>query len=166
MSSGSGASSPSYGLIELHGGNGKSSEKDIKKIIRKQVTKTLAKILGDALIEDKRDDGMKISMHKQPVEERLDDSVQFYGFLTNSLTKDSDIILGARIEYFSDGNLVFYRVPNKNLFVKFPAPGVYQGPYTTNKKVFVEVLAKTPDHFICRPITQLRYLELMSMKGE
>jgi hypothetical protein len=164
MSGGASCPSPSYGLIELE--NKKPSEKEIKRIIRKQVTKTLAKILGDALIEDKRDDNLKISMHKQPVEERLDDSVQFYGFLTNSLSKESDIILGARIEYFSDGDLVFYRVPNKNLFTKFPAPGIYQGPYTTNKKVFVEVLAKTPDHFICRPITQLRYLELMSMKGE
>lgn len=151
------------GMLE----KGKPSEQDIKRIIRKQVKKTLTKILQDALIEDKRDGDYKnVVLGPIPTAERLDDSVQFYGFLTNSFTKESDIILSARVEYLSDGNLVFYKVPNKNLFTKFSAPGIYQGPYTTNKKVFVEVIAKTPDTFICRAITQLRYLELMSMKGE
>ena len=92
---------------------------------------------------------------------------EFYGTLTNSVTKESDLIFRARVEYYPDNiKLVYYTVSNKDLFKSFPAAAIYQGPYVGCKPVFVEVLAQIEDFYICKPATQLRYLELLSMKGE
>ncbi len=142
-----------------------NQDKDIKRTIRKQVKDTLLKLLTKSLIEDKRDKAQPgmISLNR---EESLTNPLSLYGFLVNPVTKKSDLILGARTEYFACGNLVFYTVDDSNLFKTFPAAGIYQGPYKHNKPVFVEVCARIDDMYVCKHASQLRYVELMSQNKE
>lgn len=135
-------------------------DKNIKKTIRKQVKDTLLKILTKSLIEDRRDK-CQPGVIRANKEESLTDCLNLYGFLVNPATKKSDLIVGARTEYFPSGNLVFYTVGDATLFKSFPAAGVYQGPYKHNKPVFVEVCARIDDMYVCKAANQLRYVELM-----
>jgi len=141
------------------------NDKQIKKEIRKQVKNTLVKLLSNSLIEDKRKEQNKINGISAK-EDSLNDCVNFYGILTNSISKESDVIFGARPEYFNGGVLMFYTTDNPKLFASYPAAATYQGPYKTSKKIFVQVFARIDDMYACKAIDQLKYLELLSMKGE
>ena len=136
-------------------------DKYVKRTIRQQVKDTLLKLLTKSIIEDKQDKLGTQSINTSH-EESLTSSLQVFGFLLNPITKKSDLIIGARTEYFAVGNLVFYTVEDNDLFKSFPAAGVYQGPYKNNKPVFVEVCARIDDMYVCKSANQLRYVELMS----
>lgn len=143
-----------------------STDKQIKKEIRKQVKNTLAKLLSNSLIEDKREKASnKITMISAQ-EDKLNDCVNFFGILTNSVTKESDLIFGARPEYFNGGVLMFYNTDNAKLFASYPAAATYQGPYKTSKKVFLQVFARIDGMYVCKAIDNLKYMELLGMKGE
>ena len=142
-------------------------DKHVKRTIRKQVKDALLKLLTKSLIEDKREKAQPGLIRTPGMrEESLTDQLSLYGFLINPLTKKSDLIVGARTEYFAGGNLIFYTVADDNLFKSFPAAGVYQGPYKHNKPVFVEVCARIDDMYVVKPANQLRYVELMSQNKE
>jgi hypothetical protein len=143
----------------------KGRDKEIRKVIRKQIKKTLTKILEKSLLEDKYDRNSKLCGVKQE-ELSLAESTNFYGTLTNSASKKSDLIFNVSVNYVSGSKMVYYTVSDKNLFKSFPAAGTYLGPFVGCKPVFVEVLASVEDFYICKLATQLRYLELLSMKGE
>src|SRR6185437_3221649 len=116
-------------------------DKKIKRIVRKQVTNALAKILGKSLLDDRRGEKPTGILRNGTPEQSLNDCVNVYGFLINTLTKKTELIFGARQEHFPTGVMVFYNVEDNKLFTKFPAAGAYQGPYKDNKPVFLEVIA-------------------------
>ena len=142
-------------------------EKKVKRVIRKEVKRVLSKLLQNSLIEEKRNGkSNKLYTPVAPVEPSLIESIDIYGTLTNSFTRKSDLIFDASLEFNLGAKLVAYTVLNKDLFTTFPAAGTYQGPYKGCKPVFIEVVTRIEDYFICRAATQLRYLELLSMEGE
>ena len=144
--------SPSDPMVE----NGR--DKKIKQVVRKQLKNLLTKLLSKSLMEDDLD-------KQEPGlirEESLNESIQLYGFLINPKTKKKDLIFGGRTEHFDSGRFIFYTVEDATLFTTFPVAGIYQGPYETNKPVFVEVCARFDDIYICKAADQLRYIELMS----
>jgi len=138
------------------------STKRIKKLVSKQIKNTLVTLLENSLFDEKYNDTKSPGIF--PLEEVLTESISFYGILTNSVTKESDLIFRAQREYESGAKLVYYTV-SKELFKVFPAAGTYLGPFTSCKPVFIEVLTKADDFYICKVATQLRYLELLSMQG-
>lgn len=144
----------------------KMQDKETKRLIRKQIKQTLSKLLEKSLFEDKnRNEECNKGLQNSP-EQSVAESMVFYGKLTNSITKKFDLIFSANISHSNGTKLVYYTVSNKDLFKSFPAAGTYLGPYTSCKPVFIEVLAQVEDFYICKLATQLRYLELLSMKGE
>jgi hypothetical protein len=146
-------------------------EKKVKKVIRKEVKRVLSKLLADSVFEERNNkkSGKFFSLNAgtvAPTEPSLNESIDIYGTLTNSSTRKSDLIFDSMIEFNVGTRLVSYTVSNKDLFTTFPAAGTYQGPYKGCKPVFIEVLTRVDDFFICRAATQLRYLELLSIEGE
>ena len=139
--------------------------KEVKKLIRKQIKHTLEKILKKSLFDDSYNRDLK-SLSKVSTEQSLSESIIFYGILINSVTKKSDLIFEASVEYVGDSKLVYYTVSDKELFKSFPSAGTYLAPFKSCKPVFLEVLAQVEDFYICKTATQLRYLELLSMQGE
>ena len=145
------------------------NEKKVKKVIRKEVKRVLSKLLADSLFEEKQNkkSGKFYSIAAtSPTEPSLNEYIDIFGILTNSSTRKSDLIFDASLEFNLGAKLVAYTVLNKDLFTTFPAAGTYQGPYKGCKPVFIEVLTRIEDYFICRAATQLRYLELLSIEGE
>ena len=145
------------------------TEKKVKKVIRKEVKRVLSKLLADSLFEEKQNkkSGKFYSIAAtSPTEPSLNEYIDIFGILTNSSTRKSDLIFDASLEFNLGAKLVAYTVLNKDLFTTFPAAGTYQGPYKGCKPVFIEVLTRIEDYFICRAATQLRYLELLSIEGE
>ena len=143
------------------------NEKKVKKIIRKEVKRVLSKLLADSVFDEKYNKkANKPYVTVSPTEPSLNESIDIYGTLTNSSTRKSDLIFDSMTEFNVGARLVSYTVLNKDLFTTFPAAGTYQGPYKGCKPVFIEVLTRVDDFFICRAATQLRYLELLSTQGE
>jgi hypothetical protein len=142
-------------------------DKKIKRVVRKQLKNLLTKLLSKSLMEDDLDTqepGLINAVGSR--EESLNDQINLYGFLINPATKQKDLIFGARTEHFDSGRFVFYSVGDDKLFTFFPAAGIYQGPYVTNKPVFVEVCARFDDMYICKAADKLRYVELMGQNKE
>jgi hypothetical protein len=146
------------------------NEKKVKKVIRKEVKRVLSKLLADSLFEEKQNKKsgkfFSIAATTSPTEPSLNEYIDIFGILTNSSTRKSDLIFDAALEFNLGAKLVAYTVLNKDLFTTFPAAGIYQGPYKGCKPVFIEVLTRIEDFFICKAATQLRYLELLSIEGE
>ena len=140
--------------------------KNVKSPISKRIKDTLLRLLSKDRVKQKQkgEDAGLIKLGSSS--DSLTEHLPLYGFLTNPITKKSDLIVGARTEYFSGGNLVFYTVEDGKLFKSFPAAGIYQGPYEHNKPVFVEVCARIDDMYVCKAAHQLRYVELMEQNKE
>jgi len=139
--------------------------KKVKKLISKQIKKILTKLLEKSLFENKYSRNEK-SLIRASTEQSLSESITLYGILTNSVSKKSDLIFEANIEYVGDSKIAYYTISNKDLFKVFPTAGTYLGPFKSCKPVFLEVLAQVEDFYICKPATQLRYLELLSIQGD
>lgn len=140
----------------------RSRKQDKKQTLRKEIRDVLTSILSSALDQDV-DPRETERVNKA---ESMIECVNVHGLLKNPMTKRMDLIFAARNEYFNNGNLTFYYVDDENLFKTFPAAGIYHGPYTGSKEIFVEVMAYIDGMYVCKPIDNIRYAELMSIHKE
>lgn len=138
-----------------------------------KLRRSVKEIIGNMLLEfieagiNRKEQNSKVKSIPSPLRNRTGleiDAINCYGLLCNEATKEQDLMRSANTEWVTD-NVSLVKIStysNKNMFSSFPAAAVYINPYKEVEKAFLEVITQIEDVYICKPIDNLRYLELLN----